>query len=101
MGSLWYDSSLLAVVGDGSNPGVSSSRRLRLYNLTQADEPGGGALAELEFLTPIVAIQMNRRRLVVVLEVSVAALLRFAAARARFVERCCCFPGFCCCESAF
>eukprot|EP01108_Squamamoeba_japonica_P003874 TRINITY_DN3097_c0_g1_i1.p2 TRINITY_DN3097_c0_g1~~TRINITY_DN3097_c0_g1_i1.p2 ORF type:complete len:475 (-),score=237.79 TRINITY_DN3097_c0_g1_i1:328-1752(-) len=65
VGSLWYDSSLLAVVGDGSAPGGSSSRRLRLYNVAvDSDEP----MCELDFLTPIIAVQMNRRRLVVVME---------------------------------
>ena len=54
--SLWFDSSLLAVVGDGTHP-ASSTRKLKLYNIAL-----DVCICELEFATPIVNVQMNRRR---------------------------------------
>mmetsp|Transcript_17308 Transcript_17308/g.30149 ORF Transcript_17308/g.30149 Transcript_17308/m.30149 type:complete len:396 (+) Transcript_17308:143-1330(+) len=60
--SLWFDSSLLAIVDDGSQPG-SSSCKLKLYNITN-----NVCICDLLFVTPILDVQMNRRRLIVVLE---------------------------------
>ncbi|KAL2465690.1 hypothetical protein Adt_41541 [Abeliophyllum distichum] len=56
-----YSSSLLAIVGAGEQPSLSP-RRLCLFNTTS-----GTALRELNFLTSILAVRINRKRLVVVL----------------------------------
>ncbi|KAG8651869.1 autophagy-related protein 18b [Manihot esculenta] len=57
-----YSSSLLAIVGAGEQPSLSP-RRLCLFNTTT-----GTALRELNFLTSILAVRLNRKRLVVVLQ---------------------------------
>ncbi|KAK3183529.1 hypothetical protein Dsin_030815 [Dipteronia sinensis] len=56
-----YSSSLLAIVGAGEQPSLSP-RRLCLFNTTT-----GNALRELNFLTSILAVRLNKKRLVVVL----------------------------------
>lgn len=57
-----YSSSLLAIVGAGEQPSLSP-RRLCLFNTT-----AGTALRELNFLTSVVAVCLNRKRLVVILQ---------------------------------
>ncbi|XP_065849459.1 autophagy-related protein 18b isoform X1 [Euphorbia lathyris] len=57
-----YSSSLLAIVGAGEQPSLSP-RRLCLFNITT-----GTALRELNFLTSLLAVRLNRKRLVVVLQ---------------------------------
>nr|XP_048319395.1 autophagy-related protein 18b isoform X2 [Ziziphus jujuba var. spinosa] len=57
-----FSSSLLAIVGAGEQPSLSP-RRLCLFNTTT-----GHALRELNFLTSILAVRMNRKRLVVLLQ---------------------------------
>lgn len=57
-----FSSSLLAIVGAGEQPSLSP-RRLCLFNTTTGD-----ALRELNFLTSVLAIRLNRKRLVVVLQ---------------------------------
>ncbi|XP_021887319.1 autophagy-related protein 18b isoform X2 [Carica papaya] len=57
-----YGSSLLAIVGAGEQPFLSP-RRLCLFNTTT-----GTALRELNFLTSILAVRLNRKRLVVLLQ---------------------------------
>ncbi|KAJ4957807.1 hypothetical protein NE237_024918 [Protea cynaroides] len=57
-----YSSSLLAIVGAGEQPSLSP-RRLCLFNTMT-----GTALRELNFLTSILAVRVNRKRLVVVLQ---------------------------------
>ncbi|PIN21886.1 putative WD40 repeat protein [Handroanthus impetiginosus] len=57
-----YKSSLLALVGAGEQPSLSP-RRLCLFNITS-----GTALRELNFLTSILAVRVNRKRLIVVLQ---------------------------------
>ncbi|XP_038698620.1 autophagy-related protein 18b isoform X2 [Tripterygium wilfordii] len=57
-----YSSSLLAIVGAGEQPSLSP-RRLCLFNTTT-----GSALRDLNFLTTILAVRLNQKRLVVVLE---------------------------------
>ncbi|CAN1328767.1 Autophagy-related protein 18b [Linum perenne] len=57
-----YSSSLLAIVGAGEQPSLSP-RRLCLFNTTT-----GTALRELNFLTSILAVRLNKKRLVVVLQ---------------------------------
>lgn len=57
-----FSSSLLAIVGAGEQPSLSP-RRLCLFNTTT-----GNALRELNFLTSIVAVRVNRKRLIVVLQ---------------------------------
>ncbi|KAF7806579.1 autophagy-related protein 18b isoform X1 [Senna tora] len=57
-----FSSSLLAIVGAGEQPSLSP-RRLCLFNTTT-----GAALRELNFLTSILAIRMNRKRLIVILQ---------------------------------
>ncbi|XP_043707884.1 autophagy-related protein 18b isoform X1 [Telopea speciosissima] len=57
-----YSSSLLAIVGAGQQPSLSP-RRLCLFNTMT-----GTALRELNFLTSILAVRVNRKRLVVVLQ---------------------------------
>ncbi|KAM7472882.1 hypothetical protein LguiA_011065 [Lonicera macranthoides] len=57
-----FTSSLLAIVGAGEQPSLSP-RRLCLFNKTT-----GTALQELNFLTSILAVRVNRRRLIVVLQ---------------------------------
>ncbi|XAR65549.1 hypothetical protein NMG60_11009708 [Bertholletia excelsa] len=57
-----YSSSLLAIVGAGEQPSLSP-RRLCLFNTTT-----GNALRELNFLTSILAVRVNRKRLIVVLQ---------------------------------
>ncbi|KAF3452895.1 hypothetical protein FNV43_RR03328 [Rhamnella rubrinervis] len=57
-----FSSSLLAIVGAGEQPSLSP-RRICLFNTTT-----GTALRELNFLTSILAIRMNWKRLVVVLQ---------------------------------
>ncbi|KAI8565763.1 hypothetical protein RHMOL_Rhmol03G0286700 [Rhododendron molle] len=57
-----YSSSLLAIVGAGEQPSLSP-RRLCLFNTTT-----GTALRELNFLTSVLAVCINRKRLIVVLQ---------------------------------
>lgn len=57
-----FSSSLLAIVGAGDQPSLSP-RRLCLFNKIT-----GAALKELNFLTSILAVRMNRQRLVVILQ---------------------------------
>ncbi|XP_061347471.1 autophagy-related protein 18b isoform X2 [Gastrolobium bilobum] len=57
-----FTSSLLAIVGAGDQPSLSP-RRLCLFNTTT-----GAALRELNFLTSILAVRMNRERLIVILQ---------------------------------
>ncbi|KAH9314238.1 hypothetical protein KI387_022865, partial [Taxus chinensis] len=59
-----YSSSLLAIVGAGEQPALSP-RRLCLFNTVT-----GTFLKELNFVTAILAIRLNRKRLIVVLEAS-------------------------------
>ncbi|KAL3629755.1 Autophagy-related protein 18b [Castilleja foliolosa] len=56
-----YRSSLLAIVGAGEQPALSP-RRLCLLNTTS-----GTPLRELNFLTSILAVRVNRKRLIVVM----------------------------------
>ncbi|KAL6540857.1 hypothetical protein OROMI_024740 [Orobanche minor] len=56
-----YRSSLLAIVGAGQQPSLSP-RRLCLFNTVS-----GTALRELNFLTSILAVRVNRKRLIVLL----------------------------------
>ncbi|XP_038998812.1 autophagy-related protein 18b-like isoform X2 [Hibiscus syriacus] len=56
-----YSSSLLAIVGAGEQPSLSP-RRLCLFNTTT-----GAPLREMTFLTSILSVRLNRKRLVVVL----------------------------------
>ncbi|GAB4838162.1 Autophagy- protein 18b [Ancistrocladus abbreviatus] len=57
-----FCSSLLAIVGAGEQP-VLSPRRLCLFNTTT-----GTALQELNFLTSVLAVRLNKSRLVVILQ---------------------------------
>ncbi|XP_022729781.1 autophagy-related protein 18b-like isoform X3 [Durio zibethinus] len=57
-----YSSSLLAIVGAGEQPSLSP-RRLCLFNTAT-----GAPLRELPFLTSILAVRLNRKRLLVVLQ---------------------------------
>ncbi|XP_068635755.1 autophagy-related protein 18b [Aristolochia californica] len=57
-----FSTNLLAVVGAGEQPSLSP-RRLCLFNTMT-----GSALRELNFLTSILAVRLNRQRLVVVLQ---------------------------------
>ncbi|PPS11996.1 hypothetical protein GOBAR_AA08641 [Gossypium barbadense] len=57
-----YSSSLLAIVGAGEQPSLSP-RRLCFFNTTT-----GAPLREMNFLTSILAVRLNRKRLVVVLQ---------------------------------
>ncbi|KAL8129718.1 hypothetical protein V2J09_018873 [Rumex salicifolius] len=57
-----FSSSLLVIVGAGEQPALSP-RRLCLFNTTT-----GTSLQELNFLTSILAVRLNKLRLVVVLE---------------------------------
>ncbi|KAG5225871.1 autophagy-related protein [Salix suchowensis] len=57
-----YSSSLLAIVGGGEQPSLSP-RRLCLFNTTTET-----ALRELNFLTSVLAVRLNKKRLVVVLQ---------------------------------
>nr|ACU17417.1 unknown [Glycine max] len=57
-----FSSNLLAIVGAGHQPSLSP-RRLCLFNTTT-----GAALRELNFLTSILAVRMNRQRLIVILQ---------------------------------
>ncbi|PKI43223.1 autophagy-related protein 18b isoform X1 [Punica granatum] len=57
-----FNTSLLAIVGAGEQPSLSP-RRLVLFNTTT-----GTPLRELNFLTSVLAIRLNRKRLVVVLQ---------------------------------
>ncbi|XP_040997279.1 autophagy-related protein 18b isoform X1 [Juglans microcarpa x Juglans regia] len=57
-----FTSSLLAIVGAGEQPSLSP-RRLCLFNITT-----GTALRELNFLTSILAVRMNKERLIVILQ---------------------------------
>ncbi|XP_027331325.1 autophagy-related protein 18b isoform X3 [Abrus precatorius] len=57
-----FSSSLLAIVGAGDQPSLSP-RRLCLFNTTT-----GAPLRELNFLTSILAVRLNRKRLVVILQ---------------------------------
>ncbi|GLJ14158.1 hypothetical protein SUGI_0227190 [Cryptomeria japonica] len=59
-----YSTSLLAIVGAGEQPALSP-RRLCLFNTET-----GTFLKKLNFVTAILAIRLNRKRLVVVLEES-------------------------------
>ncbi|PPD88720.1 hypothetical protein GOBAR_DD14337 [Gossypium barbadense] len=53
-----YSSSLLAIVGAGEQPSLSP-RRLCLFNTTT-----GAPLREMNFLTSILAVRLNRKRLI-------------------------------------
>ncbi|XP_047177681.1 autophagy-related protein 18b isoform X1 [Vigna umbellata] len=57
-----FSSSLIAIVGAGDQPSLSP-RRLSLFNTAS-----GAASKELNFLTSILAVRMNRERLVVILQ---------------------------------
>ncbi|XP_058067811.1 autophagy-related protein 18b isoform X2 [Magnolia sinica] len=57
-----YGSSLLAVVGAGEQPSLSP-RRLCLFNTRT-----GAAIKEMNFLTSILAVRVNRKRLIVILQ---------------------------------
>ncbi|KAK2976669.1 hypothetical protein RJ640_029710 [Escallonia rubra] len=57
-----FSSSLLAIVGAGEQPSLSP-RRLCLFDTTT-----GNALRELNFITSILAVRLNRKRLIVVLQ---------------------------------
>ncbi|PWA94083.1 autophagy-related protein 18b [Artemisia annua] len=57
-----FSSSLLAIVGAGEQASLSP-RRLCLFNTET-----GAALRELNFLTSILAVRVNRKRLIVVLQ---------------------------------
>eukprot|EP00268_Persea_americana_P022530 TRINITY_DN22439_c0_g1_i10.p1 TRINITY_DN22439_c0_g1~~TRINITY_DN22439_c0_g1_i10.p1 ORF type:complete len:393 (-),score=71.74 TRINITY_DN22439_c0_g1_i10:392-1519(-) len=57
-----FGSSLLAIVGAGEQPSLSP-RRLCLFNTVT-----GTAIRELNFLTSILAVRINRKRLVVILQ---------------------------------
>ncbi|KAM0943378.1 putative transcription factor WD40-like family [Dioscorea sansibarensis] len=57
-----FSSSLLAIVGAGEQPSLSP-RRLCLFNKVT-----GAPLRELNFLTSILAIRVNRKRLIVLLQ---------------------------------
>ncbi|KAK1275502.1 Autophagy-related protein 18b [Acorus gramineus] len=56
-----FSSSLLAIVGAGEQPALSP-RRLCLFNTVT-----GASIRELNYLTSILAIRVNRKRLIVVL----------------------------------
>eukprot|EP01028_Stygiella_incarcerata_P013572 TRINITY_DN82799_c0_g1_i1.p1 TRINITY_DN82799_c0_g1~~TRINITY_DN82799_c0_g1_i1.p1 ORF type:complete len:337 (+),score=65.78 TRINITY_DN82799_c0_g1_i1:86-1096(+) len=56
-----YFTSLVATVGAGSHPSLST-RRLQLFNTTERK-----AICELNFVSPILNVLMNKHRLVVVL----------------------------------
>lgn len=56
-----FSSSLLAIVGAGEQPSLSP-RRLCLFNTTT-----GTALRELNFLTTILAVRVNKKRLIIIL----------------------------------
>ncbi|KAG6599132.1 Autophagy-related protein 18b [Cucurbita argyrosperma subsp. argyrosperma] len=57
-----FSSNLVAIVGAGEQPSLSP-RRLCLFNTMS-----GNALRELNFLTSILAVRMNRKRLIVLLQ---------------------------------
>ncbi|XP_052180793.1 autophagy-related protein 18b isoform X1 [Diospyros lotus] len=57
-----YSSNLLAIVGAGEQPALSP-RRLCLFNTTTRN-----ALQELTFLTSVLVVRLNRKRLIVVLQ---------------------------------
>ncbi|PKU66747.1 autophagy-related protein 18b [Dendrobium catenatum] len=57
-----FSTSLIAIVGAGEQPSLSP-RRLCLFNFIT-----GSALRELNFLTTILAVRINRKRLIVVLQ---------------------------------
>ncbi|CAN6443984.1 unnamed protein product [Victoria cruziana] len=56
-----YSSSLLAIVGAGEQPSLSP-RRLCLFNTVK-----GTGLRDLNFLTSVLAVRVNKKRLIVVL----------------------------------
>lgn len=57
-----FSTSLIAIVGAGEQPSLSP-RRLHLFNFVT-----GSTLRELNFLTTILAVRLNRKRLVIVLQ---------------------------------
>ncbi|PKA65468.1 Autophagy-related protein 18b [Apostasia shenzhenica] len=57
-----FSTSLIAIVGAGEQPSLSP-RRLCLFDFVT-----GSALRELNFLTTILAVRINRKRLIVVLQ---------------------------------
>ncbi|CAM8979832.1 unnamed protein product [Rhodiola kirilowii] len=57
-----FSSSLLAIVGAGEQPALSP-RRLCMFNSIT-----GNSIRELNFLTSILGVRMNKRRLVVILQ---------------------------------
>mmetsp|Transcript_40977 Transcript_40977/g.103225 ORF Transcript_40977/g.103225 Transcript_40977/m.103225 type:complete len:351 (-) Transcript_40977:42-1094(-) len=60
-----YCSSLIALVGNGDTP-VFSPRKLHMYN-TKTNQP----ICELNFVTAILSVHMNRKRAVVVMETKI------------------------------
>eukprot|EP01119_Soliformovum_irregulare_P012131 TRINITY_DN3137_c0_g1_i3.p1 TRINITY_DN3137_c0_g1~~TRINITY_DN3137_c0_g1_i3.p1 ORF type:complete len:314 (-),score=42.49 TRINITY_DN3137_c0_g1_i3:192-1133(-) len=60
-----FASSFVAIVGSGDDPSLSP-RKLQILNTkTQT------SICELNFITPILAVKMNRKRLIVVLETKI------------------------------
>lgn len=57
-----FSSNLLAIVGAGEQPSLSP-RRLCLFNTTT-----GSAMRELNFLTSILSVRVNKKRLAVILQ---------------------------------
>ena len=60
-----FCTSLIALVGAGDSPAFSP-RRLRIFNTKT-----GRAICELNFVTAVLAVKMNRKRLVVALELQI------------------------------
>eukprot|EP01117_Protostelium_nocturnum_P013468 TRINITY_DN5027_c0_g1_i1.p1 TRINITY_DN5027_c0_g1~~TRINITY_DN5027_c0_g1_i1.p1 ORF type:complete len:384 (-),score=132.86 TRINITY_DN5027_c0_g1_i1:189-1340(-) len=60
-----FNSSLVAIVGNGSDPNFSA-RKLHIMNTkTQT------SICELNFVTPILAVKLNKKRLIVVMETKI------------------------------
>ncbi|CAM6101249.1 unnamed protein product [Calypogeia fissa] len=62
LAEMLFSTSIVAVVGAGEQPALSP-RRLNVYNTTTE-----ASIAELNFVSSILAVRMNRKRLIVVLE---------------------------------
>lgn len=60
-----FSSSLVSVVGSGDDPSLSPRKLLIVNTKTQK------TLCELNFVTPILSVKMNKKRLVVVLETKI------------------------------